>query len=144
MMARTRMLKLLAVHCVGISQIHLNLCQQAITFSLNFQLIAIQLTEDLESNMMSLVSLILKNNTVYNVYIPRLACPQLQIWSRLGNCLWDLHILCLIADTKGAARCQGTVQLSYHQFLFQTCNVLYCIVCFPLGIWISKGEEVLN
>ena len=58
-------MKLLVVHCVGIFQTHLNLCRRAMKFSLNFLLIVIQLTEDLESNMTCLVSLNFQNNTVY-------------------------------------------------------------------------------
>ena len=58
-------MKLLVVHFVGIFQTHLNLCRRAMKFSLNFLLIVIQLTEDLGSNMMCLVSLNFQNNTVY-------------------------------------------------------------------------------
>ena len=60
-------MKLLVVHYVVIFQTHLNLCQQAIKFSLNLSLIVIQLTEDLGSNMMCLVSLNFQNSTVYVV-----------------------------------------------------------------------------
>jgi hypothetical protein len=59
-------MKSLAVHYVGIFQTHLNLCRRPMKFSLNLLLIVIQLTEDLGSNMMCLVSLNFQNNTLYN------------------------------------------------------------------------------